>query len=158
MDKLNLLLKFLLGAFSIVALIVLTWQVLARFVFNSPLAWSDELVRYLLVWITFIGAGLAARYSKLIRLDFLFNMVKFPRKVEIGLRSLSNILTIAFCIIILMYSWELLEIVHVQKSPSMKIPMSIPYLSIPLGSIIMLLNVIVVWFEGENKNDGEGVI
>ncbi|MHA6251833.1 TRAP transporter small permease [Oceanobacillus sp. CAU 1775] len=158
MDGLNFIIKILLGTFISVALVVMTWQIVARYFFSAPLPWSDELVRYLLVWITFLGAGLAVRYSKLIRLDFVFNLIKLPHLVERGLRGLATLLTIAFCVIILIYSWELLTIVHPQKSSSMKIPMSIPYAAIPIGSLIMLLNVFVVWIEGEKTGTGEEVI
>ena len=157
-DKINALLKVLLGVFVVVSLIVMAWQITARFVLNSPLSWSSELVSYLLVWITFIGAAVAVRYSKLIRLEFLFNLIKFPKKVEKGIRALASILTMVFCVIILIYSWEILEVVHAQKSSSMKIPMSIPYSAIPIGSFIMILNVIVAWLDGENENEGEGAL
>ena len=154
MDKMNLLLKILIGTFLAVALVVLTWQIISRAIFNAPLSWSSELLRYLLVWITFMGAGLAIRYSKLIRLEFLFSLFKFPPKAEKGIRGLAMVITMAFCVIILMYSVQILEIVHMQKSAAMHIPMSIPYLAIPLGTLFMLLNTLVAWFEGEWDIDG----
>jgi TRAP-type C4-dicarboxylate transport system permease small subunit len=154
MDKINLVLKCLLGTFLAVALIILTWQIIARAVFNTPLSWSSELLRYLLVWMTFIGAGLAVRYQKLIRLEFLFSLFKFPPKIEKGIRGLAALLTMVFCVIILMYSLQILEIVHMQKSAAMHLPMSIPYLAIPLGSLIMLFNTMVAWFEGEWDTEG----
>lgn len=154
MDKINLVLKFLLGTFLAVALIILTWQIIARAVFNSPLSWSSELLRYLLVWMTFVGAGLAIRYQKLIRLEFLFTLFKFPPKIEKGIRGFAAILSIVFCVIILMYSIQILEIVHMQKSAAMHLPMSIPYLAIPFGSLIMLFNTLVAWFEGEWDTEG----
>ncbi|MCM3711900.1 TRAP transporter small permease [Sporosarcina luteola] len=158
MDKINFVLKILLGTFLAVSLIVLTWQIIARSIFNEPLSWSSELLRYLLVWITFLGAGLAIRYSKLIRLEFLFSMIKFPRKVEKGIRGIAMMITMIFCVIILMYSIQLLEIVHMQKSVALHIPMSIPYLAIPLGTLVMLFNTLVAWIEGEwDTNGGEQV-
>ena len=157
-DKFNFGLKVLLGVFITIAFIVMSWQIASRYIFNAPLAWSDELVRYLLVWITFIGAGLAIRYSKLIKLEFLFNLIKFPKKIETLLRSLATLLTITFCVIILIYSFEIIQTVHGQRSSSMKIPMSIPYASIPIGSFIMIVNTIVVWLEGEKTSSGEDVV
>lgn len=158
MDKFNLLLKILLGVLLAVSLVVLTCQIISRFVLNAPLTWSDELLRYLLVWITFIGAGLAIRYSKLIRLEFLFNIIKFPNNVERGIRGLAVVITIVFCVILLLYSMQILEVVHVQRSAAMHIPMSIPYLAIPLGSLIMLFNSIAAWIEGEEKSEGGEII
>lgn len=154
MDKINLLLKFLIGFLLAASLVILTWQIISRELLNTPLSWSSELLRYFLVWITFVGAGLAIRYAKLIRLEFLFTLVKFPPKVEKGLRGLAALITIGFCIIILMYSIQILEIVHVQKSAAMHLPMSISYIAIPLGSLIMLLNTVVAWVEGVWDMDG----
>ncbi len=159
MDKINFLLKVLIGTFTAAALVVMFWQIITRYLFNAPLSWSDEFVRYLLVWITFVGAALAVRYSKLIKLDFIFNIFNFTNGKKAIIRSLANILSIIFCLIILRYSLEILEIVHAQKSSSMQIPMSIPYLAIPFGTLMMMLNIIVVWMEGEpESDDGEGVI
>src|SRR4051794_1210006 len=104
MDKVNQLIKFLIGFLLAASLVILTWQIISRELFNTPLSWSSELLRYFLVWITFVGAGLAIRYAKLIRLEFLFSLIKFPPKVERGIRGLAAIITIVFCIIILMYS------------------------------------------------------
>lgn len=157
-DQINFLLKVLIGAFCTIAFFVIAWQIVSRYVFNAPLAWSDELVRYLLVWITFIGAGLAIRYSKLIRLDLIFNIFPLSDRVERIIRGIAMLLTITFCLIILFYSWEILQIVHKQKSSSMKIPMSIPYSAIPIGSLIMIINVFVVWLEGDKNSVGEDVI
>ncbi len=158
-DKINFLMKVLIGTFTAAALVVMFWQIVSRYAFNAPLSWSDEFVRYLLVWITFVGAALAVRYSKLIKLDFIFNLFKISNGIKMIIRGLANVLSIIFCLIILRYSLEILEIVHNQKSSSMQIPMSIPYLAIPFGTLMMLLNIIVVWVEGEpESDDGEGLI
>lgn len=157
-DKFNFFLKVLLGVFCTVAFIVIAWQIVSRYIFNTPLSWSDELVRYLLVWITFIGAGLAVRYQRLIRLEFLFNVIKFPQRVEKILRGIAMLLTILFCLIILFYSWEIMQVIHSQRSPSMKLPMSVPYAAVPIGSLIMIINVIVAWVEDDENRVGEDVI
>lgn len=158
MDKLNFLFKVLIGSFTAAALVVMFWQIVSRYVFNAPLSWSDEFVRYLLVWITFIGAGLAVRYSKLIKLDFIFNILKLTKTKKVIIQSLANILSIIFCLIILRYSMEILQIVHTQRSSSMQIPMSIPYAAIPVGTLVMMLNIVVVWVEGERESDGKELI
>ena len=154
MDKINLALKIFLGTLLAVSLVILTWQIVARSLFNTPLSWSSELLRYLLVWMTFTGAGLAIRYKKLIQLEFLFSMFKFPPKIEKVIRGFAAILTMVFCIIILMYSIQILGIVHMQKSATLHIPMSIPYLAIPFGILILLFNTVVAWHEAEWDTKG----
>ena len=72
----------LLGA--VVATVLL--QVTMRYVFNAPLAWSDELARYQLVWLTFLGAGLAYRLRMHIAVDAVSEMLKAR-----GLKSLEKV-------------------------------------------------------------------
>src|SRR5690625_4485306 len=119
MDKINLLMKVLIGTLTAAALVVMFWQIVSRYVFNAPLAWSDEFVRYLLVWITFVGAALAVRYSKLIKLDFIFNLFKLNNGIKMIIRGLSNVLSIIFCLIVLRYSLVMLVFVYYQRIYSM---------------------------------------
>jgi TRAP-type C4-dicarboxylate transport system permease small subunit len=157
MDKINYFLKYLLGVLLIITLIILSVQIISRFIFNSPLTWSEELSRYLMVWITFVGAGLAIRYQKLIRLEFLFVLISFTPKVEKGIRAVASLITIVFCFIVLRYSVQILEIVHVQKSAALQIPMSIPYLAISIGFLIMALNTLVSLLDGNKQEEEETV-
>lgn len=151
MDKFNVVLKVILGLLLFIALITLSLQVFSRFVLNVTPVWASELAKYLMVWITFIGGGLAVRYQKLIRLEFLFTMFTFKPAIEKVIKGLAAVITMAFCVIILMYSVQILEIVHNQKSPALQIPMSIPYLAISVGSLIMIFNTLASMFEGETE-------
>jgi C4-dicarboxylate transporter DctM subunit len=60
-----------LGLVMTVMLVVVTLQVWYRFVLNDPLAWSEELARYLFVWISFIGSAVGVRMNVHLGIDLI---------------------------------------------------------------------------------------
>jgi TRAP-type transport system small permease protein len=116
-------------------------QVLFRYVFESPLAWTDELSRYLQVWMVFIGAAIATAQSSHFHLDLIHQYVPSgsARYVDIG----ALLVMFAFAGVLVIYGTEILEIVHRQSSPAIGLPMSYPYAATPTGSALICWHVIV---------------
>ena len=145
-DKVNSLLKIFLFFLFAAMLTVLTMQVVARFLQGS-LAWSEELSRYIMIWMTYIGAALAMREGKLISLSV---MVHFMRLTERGIRIVNFIacvISCGFCALIVYLSSEFLGVVVNQSSPAMGLSMALPYAAIPVGCLLMFINAIVGFFD-----------
>jgi TRAP-type C4-dicarboxylate transport system permease small subunit len=53
-------------------------QVVARYVFGHPITWTEEICRYLFVWVVFVGAGVAERSRAHITLDYVTS--RLPRR------------------------------------------------------------------------------
>jgi len=138
----------MIAIFSVM-LVSLFLQVTFRFFLNIPLSWSEELARYLTVWMIFLGASLGVRNNKLIRLDIL--LTKINQRYHIYFFYASAVISIFFYLVIIIKSFEIIQIVHMQHSPAMTIPMSVPYLAIPVGSALMLLNTIAALIEAKSK-------
>lgn len=145
MDKINRILKFSLVIFISIAFISLCLQVFSRFIVQTPLTWTEELARYLMIWITFIGASVAARYQQLIRLEIINSLLSKTMKIVIAF--LAAVITSIFCIVVIYYGMDLLKVVHHQYSPSLHIPVSIPYSAIPIGCLLIILNGIAAFFD-----------
>ncbi len=131
---LNLIL-FLLMAGMVV---IISSQVWYRFVLNDPLSWSEELGRYMFVWISFIGAAVGVRYRVHLGVDLLEKMVT-PRAYRY-LAVLVSLIVQIFLVIVVYQGWDILKVVHFQKSASMGIPMTYPYAAVPVGALLMLIN------------------
>jgi TRAP-type C4-dicarboxylate transport system permease small subunit len=116
-------------------------QVLFRYVLESPLAWTDELSRYLQVWMVFVGAAIATEQSSHFHLDLIHQYVTpaAARWVEIG----SLLTMFAFAAVLVVYGTEILEIVDRQSSPAMGVPMSYPYAATPIGSTLICWHILV---------------
>ena len=131
---LNLVLFLLMS----VMVSVISAQVWYRFALNSPLSWSEELGRYMFVWISFVGAAVGIRYRVHLGIDLLEKMVSpaLYRRLSI----LVNLIIQIFLVMVVYQGWELLKVVQFQKSASMGISMAYPYAAVPAGALMMLIN------------------
>ena len=92
--------RIICGLLFLAILVVTVLQIVLRFVFNEPLVWSEELARYMLIWLTFLGAGVVAWDGRHLSVDIFYNMVDDRYKAII---KKFNILAIAIFIFVFIY-------------------------------------------------------
>lgn len=144
-DQMNKLLGFLLFAILAAVLISLSLQVLTRYVIEKPFGWTEELSRYLMVWMTFIGASLAVRHHRLIRVEVL--VMKMTAKQRKYVYIFAGLVSILFYLLLIYFGFQIISILSLQRSPALQLPMYIPYLSVPVGGLFMVLNTIAALIE-----------
>lgn len=142
--KFQKLLLWLISAALLIMMCVILVQVFTRYVIFYSLPWSEELSRYLFVFIVIIGINIAVTQDKLIKIDAVQNMVKSVRG-RTGLSLLHVIAGIVACVLIAMYATDLFPVGKVQKSPAMRIPMIIMYSVVFVGYV---LSTIALIFKG----------
>jgi TRAP-type transport system small permease protein len=120
--------------------IVLFIQVLGRYITQSGLPWTEELSKYGMIWMVFIGAAVATKDASHIKVSLLEE--KFPSFSK-WLIPIQNLISLIFLAIIVKYGWDALSILSAQKSPNLLLPMSIFYFAIPLASAIMIVHLLV---------------
>ena len=86
-----------------VALVALFFNVVLRYGFNYTLAWSEELVREVIIYTTFIGCGAAIKNRSMIKIDALVQLVP---KLKTPLSYFSHLATIVFAVMMLYYGWK----------------------------------------------------
>ena len=119
-----------------------TMQVILREV-GASLAWTEELTRYLFVWLIYISSSYAIRMRGHIKVELISLIVKEKGKLILDL--ISNVAFLIFAILIAIYGWQYvmnLATVRVQYSPSLHLPMFIPYTSFALGCSLMVIRLI----------------
>jgi TRAP-type C4-dicarboxylate transport system permease small subunit len=115
-------------------------EVIFRYVLPLPLFWTEEFARYCLVWSSLLGAGVALKRGEHIAVTFFTN--KFPKRIQIDSSLLVQIFIVVFLGVIFWGGICLVMITRHQLSPAMRIPMSWPYMAVPIGSLIMLFHEI----------------
>lgn len=120
---------------SAISILTIT-QVFLRYVMNSPLFWSEELTRYLIIWLTFLGAGLGVRHRGHITVEFLARMfpLSFQRILNFGL----DILIISYLLILCWLGVKVMKVFMVFKSSALSIPQGYIFLAVPVGAAIMI--------------------
>ena len=144
--------EFLLGLLLGTASLVPFANVVARYVFNWGFPWAEELVRYEIVWMVFLGGSAAARQGLHIGVDIV---VKFaPRPLRKFTEALLNLISLVFCLLVLFYGAKLIMQIRMfgQVSPALQVPMWLVQLAIPVGGGLMALRFAQqIWhvFRGE---------
>lgn len=133
--------------------VTIAYQVLSRFVLGASLSWSEELARYLMAWLVFVGAAVAIRKSELIGVEALVSIAS--DNIKKVLKLLVYLICLGFSIFLIVKGFEMLEVVKNQQSPAMRIPMTWVYASIPVCGAVMALNSIVVTIELFRKDGGK---
>lgn len=137
-DQFNRLIGWGLAGLLLVMSVLIFWQVFARFVVGSPLFFSDEIARFAMLWLTFIGAGYAYRKGSLISVDIVLEYAgrKFARLLRISIILCSAL----FAFIMVKYGLDLVDRVSSQTAPSTRISMMWPYLAVPAGGLVIMIN------------------
>ena len=110
-----------------------------RYVFLLPIYWAEEFVRYLMVWLIFIGASQVTLWGGHVAVDIVPRLLS--KRGNAILAFLVNVICILFCVLLAYLSLkQMLRVKGAgQISPALEIPMWIAYLSIPAGTILMLI-------------------
>lgn len=128
------------------ALLALFFNVILRYGFNYTLAWSEELVREVIIYTTFIGLGAAVKNRSMIKIDALVQLVPSLKK---PLNYFSNLATIIFALMMLYYGWKMaeLQVMTNQKTIIMQIPLVYLYAIIPVMGATLFLRTIQVIYQ-----------
>ncbi|SHF47705.1 TRAP-type C4-dicarboxylate transport system, small permease component [Desulforamulus putei DSM 12395] len=152
------LLSFLLST----TVILIAVQVFMRYVMHASPSWTEELARYLFIWMVYIGISYGVKMQRHIKVDAI--MLILPFKAQKYLLIFSNILFIVFCVFIIQQgtavAMNLLS--FGQTSPALSIPMGYIYMASPIGfslAIIRLVqNIVVIVSELKGLNQENNIV
>lgn len=137
-DGFNRAIGWLLALLLLVMTALIFWQFFARFVVGKPLFFSEEIARFAMIWLTFIGAGYAYRKGLLISVDLVLEYAG-PRLAR-WMRVVIILCSLSFALILVYYGFDLVDRVSGQIAPSTRVSMMWPYLAVPLGGLVIIVN------------------
>ncbi|TWT05206.1 TRAP transporter small permease [Planococcus sp. CPCC 101016] len=143
MDKLigymNFGIKHVLNLLMALLVTVVFLQVIFRFILNSPLAWTEELARYSLIWLTFLGAAYAMSLKAHIGMEFFVNL--FGVSIRKILYIIATFASLIFFLLMVIEGYDLAMQGMSQTSPVLRIPMGMIYMIIPVSGIVLIINM-----------------
>jgi len=117
--------------------------VITRYVFNNPVAWSEEVAIYLQVWLTFLGAPLGILCASHIGISFLPDALN--GKGKFALLSFCYILLLVFAGFMFIKGSLLTAISWRDMAETVDVPKGAIYLSFPVGSVLIVMAVLLDW-------------
>lgn len=135
-----------------VMVIVIFAQVVFRYVFQSSLSWSEELGRYLFIWITFLGAALGVRAKAHVALDSLVQVM--PPAVQKPVRWIGYLAMLALALVMVVTGRSLIELGMRQRTAAMQLPMGYVYVVLPVSGALIIFYLLFDLF-GLRKKEGD---
>jgi TRAP-type C4-dicarboxylate transport system permease small subunit len=119
---------------------IVFYQFFTRYALNSSAAWTEEIARYVLVAVVFVGSAMCVRLDTHIHVDFIYRFL--PRPVARGLSALVDLLRIAFVGYAIWLTWQVMERVGFQPMTMIDWPMSVVYSFVLAGFVFMLFRAV----------------
>lgn len=123
------------------------FQVFTRYALNYSFSWFEELGRYLVVLIAFLGGGIGAKKGTHFSMDLIVGMLAKPYRYY--LQGITGIISSAFFVLISFYSWKFIVRMYNfgATSSTMGIRIYIVYLPILFFSLVMAIRFLIIGFE-----------
>ena len=128
---------------TMVALVFI--QIVSRVIISSSFPWTEEIARFMMIWITFLGAAVAFQYGAHIGVEAFVE--RLPAKVRSFFIVIAMLICLSFFILLIVFGYQLAIGAFVQTSPALKIPMGYIYYIIPISGLLMSLNLLDVTFK-----------
>lgn len=128
---------------------IILLQVVMRYVFMSPFSWPEELARFLLIWLSCLGAAFAVREGLHISVVFIKN--KFPERMKPVVMVVIHFLVIGFFMICVIEGFKLSFSQWIEHSAALQISMTFPLLGIPVGFGMMIMFTLELLIEDIRK-------
>lgn len=134
----KILANFLVIIMAVMVINVL-WQVASRFIVGTPSSFTDELARYLMIWIGILGAAYVSGRNIHVAIDVFPK--KFNPPTQQRLMLVVRLLIILFCLIAMVIGGSrLVYITYVlgQNSPALQVPLAVVYAVIPISGVLII--------------------
>ena len=116
------------------------WQVVSRFVLSQPSAWTEEIMRRLLIWCVMLGVVVAFRRGALVSVDLMLRSARGAWLT--ALRTLVTGVTLMFLGVLVWFGTDLAWRVRFQTFASVDISMAWAYAALPVGALLAVLAVL----------------
>ena len=138
-------LKFVMATSSLILFVVTFLQVIFRFLFKSPIPWSQDAIRLCFTYLVFFGAAYCVKEKSHLNIDVVIGM--FKPKMRKVTDILTNLILLAFFVFLAFYGFQFAMSGATQVAPYLPIPMSVYYASVPLSAVLMFFYMSIQTFE-----------
>lgn len=121
-------------------------QVFGRYMLGSSFNWAEEIMRYSMLWVMMLGGTAAIYRGDHMAVDTLLDTLP-PRFTHL-IRSFLFGIAAIFCALLVWYGWPAALANARQSAAASGVPMIVPYMAIPIGGALMIVQIILCWASG----------
>lgn len=148
--------QILIGIMMGLMFILVFSNVVGRYCFHFSFGTTEEISAFLMIWVTYLGAGLALREGRHAAIELFQEML--PERFRRIFRAFLGIVILLFFGLLAYYGIKFAHFGWAQETAATQIPQGIPYLAIPIGAIIFGLHLILMFRDWIDKKWDEGPV
>ena len=135
------------SVFILAMSVIMVMNVILRYCFHFSFNWSDEIIRYLCIYMSFLGMAASWKYGTHIGVT-VFVEKMFPEKSRKYFRLLSDIVTIIFLALLSYFGFVLVGriVASSQTSPALHLPMYLIYGTVPASALLSIIQMLLQIF------------
>ncbi len=122
--------------------VIVGWNVAGRYVTGNSLTWADEVARYSMIWLTFLGSGLALRHGAHAAITNAQDAL--PGRGQRILRLAILLVLFAFFGFMVWVGIDYMNRMSIQRSAALQVPMKWIYAAIPAGFALMIVHLALI--------------
>lgn len=135
------ILRFSCQSLLVAMVCIVILQVFFRYVLHNSLSWAEDLARYLMIWLVMTGGALVTRDNTHFKVDFLVQ--RLPTRVIFMLEVAIKVCLLIFLAILVYTGWNTALFQMDEISPSLRMPMTWPYMAFPVGAVLMGVSAVL---------------
>lgn len=150
--------RWLLIALLAAMVVIVFANVVMRYVLGTSVIWSEEVARHLMIWLTFLGSGLALRTGAQIGIESLQDAL--PQSAARALRALLAAAMLLLFVLLAWYGVDYALRTRFQISAALNISMMYVYIGMPVGCALMAAHLLFVlrgYVRGREFANDDGV-
>ena len=117
-----------------------------RFTFNYSMPWTEELVKFLVMWMTMVGAAMGVGTNEHVGIDVFINC--FPKIVQHCISQIMNLIGVFFSVIFCYIGIQMVQKQYLQTSTALQISMGVVYACVVVGAVLMFTEFAYKFYMG----------
>ncbi len=138
-------------------LIVVSLQVISRFIIKSPIQWTEEGSRFIFFWVALMGACVSVKTKKHFTIS-VYEPGNFRNKtIRLAAELIPDIIVLGFCILLTWYGWQYFTSGFTRRGIEVPLQMSWVYAALPVSGVTMALYTVnnILITIGNSRKSGE---
>lgn len=144
-DGLEKLLEGACLVFLAATVVVVAWQVLARYVTSSSTAWAPELAQVTFVWLALCAIPIGIRHGRHMSIDAWFAVTN--RRVEQVVTTVASLIVVVVSLVLAFYGYRILDVTFTRQFPGLGIAAGWMYLAVPVSFVLCAVFGIEAWWD-----------
>ena len=123
----------------IVLIVVTSLGIISRYFFHSPIVWTEELARFVFIWMISFAVGYCVTKHDHVRVEMFVNMM--PEKAHRVIDLILSVMTLAFFLYLIPYSFKFMIAQDRIRSTALHLPFSYVYSGVLIASVLIVIHL-----------------